>query len=761
MNVNRKKEATWASGRVLLRLAVLLLIAVSTAFAQELPLVNSIEVKGLKRIEEGAVKSKIAQKIGDPLSNEKISEDIKNIFKMGYFDDVKIEIETLEGGIKLIYVVKEKPTIIKIDFQGNKEITDDKLKEKITITAGSIADTTLIQDNATKLLLFYEEEGYWLARVVPVIHRISENEVSLTYQIDEGKKIRIKRITITGNKAISSRKIKGAMKTGEWNIFSFIASSGYYKKETMNSDIEAIKDLYFNNGYIKAVVADPDIQLAPDKRGMVITIQVSEGDQYKISSIAIVGNKAFSETELKKKIELAPGAVFSKEVLKKDIANITDLYTRKGYALANVFPDIAPSEEIKQLALTYKIEEGDIYRIGRIEISGNTKTRDKVIRREVRLDEGDTFNSALLKRSYERINNLNFFESVEMLPKPRYEEKLLDIDVKVKERATGFLSIGGGYSSVDKLVAMADVTQGNLFGRGQYVKLRGEFGGRSTYYELSYKDPWFMDKPISFSADLYKTDRKYIDYEKKAIGGGFGFGKSFSEYLGGNISYNLEKAEIFLQSGVDPGNVSPIILEQIGTKVTSSITPSITRDSRDNFLDPSSGSRNSFYITFAGLGGDNAFLKGVFDSAWFFPVGSTTISFRGRFGYATGLFNKPLPLYENFCVGGIYTVRGIGYCEAGPKTDKGEFIGGARELIFNTEYIFPIVKELKLKGVVFFDAGNAYGPGEPFGKLRYTTGTGLRWISPVGPIRIEWGYNLHRKEGEGTSKVEFAFGSFF
>jgi outer membrane protein insertion porin family len=738
---------------------IVLLIAGGNALAQEqLPLVNSIEVKGLKRIEEGAVKSRITQKVGELISSEKISEDIKNIFKMGYFDDVKTEIEPLEGGVKLIYVVKEKPTIIRVEFQGNEEIKDDKLKEKTSITTGSIADTTLIQDNAAKLQQFYEEEGYWLAKVVPVVNKVSENEVYLTYQIDEGPKVKIRQITIVGSKAISTGKIKGAMKTATWKIYSFITSSGYYKKETMSADIEAIKDLYFNNGYIKVVVSDPEIQLTPDKKGMIITINVSESDQYKISSVNISGNKAFPEAELRKLISTAPGKVFSKEVLRKDIAAMTDLYTQRGYALANVFPDIIPEETTKQLQLSYKVEEGDIYRVGRVEISGNTKTRDKVIRREVRLDEGDVFNSAMLKRSYERINNLNYFETLDIAPKPRYEEKLLDIDIKVKERATGFLSIGGGYSSVDKLIGMVDITQGNLFGKGQYVKLRAELGGRTSFYELSFRDPWFLDKPIAFSADLYKTTREYIDYKRRATGGGFGFGKELGEYWGGNISYNLEQATIY---DVDTATASDIIKEQIGTKLTSSITPSITRDSRDNFLDPSRGSRNSLYVTFAGLGGDNAFIKGLFDSAWFFPVGSTTISLRGRFGYASGIFNKKLPLYERFYVGGIYTVRGLGFGEAGPRDDKGELIGGTKELIFNTEYIFPIFSELRLKGVVFFDAGNSYDSSEPIGKLRYTTGGGIRWISPLGPIRVEWGYNIQRKPGESSSKVEFTFGSFF
>lgn len=743
-------------GRVIVIFLIVLSLA-SFVYAQELPIVNAIEVKGLKRIEEGAIKARITQKTGEPLSSEKTAEDIKNIYKMGYFDDVKVEMETFEGGIKLIYIVKEKATVIRVEFQGNKELSDDKLREKITLSPGSIADITLIQDNASRIKSFYEEEGYWSATVVPVVNKVTEYEVTLTYQIQEGEKVRIKKINILGNKAISSGKIKGVMKTSEWAIYSFLTSSGYYKKETMNKDIEAIKDLYFNRGYIKAIIAEPEIKLTADKKGMIIEIQIFEGDQYRVSGIEIAGNKAFSEADIRKKVSLKTGDYFSRETLKKDITALTELYTQNGYAMANVFPDIIPDEKNKEVKVIYKIEEGEIFRIGRIEISGNIKTRDKVIRREMRLDEGDKFNSALLKRSYERINNLNFFESVELSPKPRYEERLLDIDIKLKERPTGFLSVGGGYSSVDKLIGVVDITQGNLFGKGQYLKLKGELGGKSSFYELSFRDPWFMEKPISFSTDIYKTTREYVDYKRRATGFGFGFGKSLDEYWGASISYNLEKVTIY---DVAEG-ASDFIKDQIGTRITSSITPSIVRDSRDNFIDPSRGSRNSLYVTFAGIGGTNAFIKGVADSAWFFPIGITTVSLRGRFGYATGLFGKEIPLYERFYVGGIYTVRGLGFGEAGPRDEKGSVIGGTKELLFNLEYIFPILSEMRLKGVVFADAGNSYDKEEPIGTLRYTSGLGIRWISPIGPIRIEWGYNLNKKTGESSSKLEFTFGTFF
>ena len=730
----------------------------SVLYAQELPVVNSIEIKGLKRIEEGAVKAKLSQKIGEPVSQEKTNEDIKLIYKMGYFDDVKVEIESFEGGVKLFYIIKEKPTITRVEFQGNKELDDAKLKEKLTITPGSIADTVLIQDNATIIGKIYEEDGYWLSNIVPVVKKISDDEVSLTYQIDEGTKVKVRNILFEGNKNISSRKIKKVMDTKEWWLFSFVTSSGYYKKDQMTKDIEKIKNLYFDNGYIKVMAAEPEITLDKQKKGMTINIRISEGDLYKLTSMNFAGNKAFDNETIQKKIKLVPNTVFRKSLLEKDMRAISDLYSENGYALVSVMPDLSPDDSNKTVAVTLHIEEGDKYRIGRIEISGNTKTRDKVIRREIRLAEGDTFDSSKLRRSYERINNLQFFETVDMVPKPKYEEKVVDLDVKVKEKPTGFLSVGGGYSSADGFIGTVDLTQGNLFGRGQYIKVKAELGGKSSYYELSFRDPYFLDSPYAFSTGLYNTDREYIEYDKKATGFYLGLGKSLAEYWRADVSYNFENAEIY---NIDT-DASIVIQEQKGTNTTSSITPSLVRDSRDNYLDPSRGSRNSATFTFAGLGGSNKFIKGLLDSAWYFPLGETTIMLRGRFGYASGIFGKTLPLYENFYVGGLYTVRGLGFGDAGPKDpNTDDAIGGNTELVFNTEYIFPLYPEMKLKGVVFFDAGKAYEDFQNFGSLRYTTGLGFRWLSPMGPIRLEWGYNIKQESGESASKFEFAFGSVF
>jgi len=732
---------------------------VTSVMAEELPNVTAVEIKGLRRIEEGAVKMKLTQKIGQPLSQEKTTEDIKLIYKMGYFDDVNVSLLPFEGGIKVIYTVKEKPTIIKVDFQGNKEYKNDTLKEKIALTAGAIADITLINDNALKLKNFYEDEGYYLAKVVPVINKTDETEVVVTYQIDEGEKVKIKQIRIENNSAISSGKIRSAMKTQERNFLSFIFGTGYYKKLEMAASIEMIRDLYHEHGYLSVVIGEPKLELVENQKWMIITIAVSEGDQYKVSGVAISGNKVYKTDELTKLIKMKEGQVFNKAVLKADIDAISDKYMDTGYALVAINPDIPLDKEKKLTKVTYRISEGDKYKMGKIDISGNTKTKDKVIRREVRVDEGVTFNSAALKRSSERLKNLNFFETVDIQPKPRPNEKVVDLDVRVKEKQTGAFTIGGGWGS-DGPIAMAEVSQSNLFGAGQYVSVSGQLGTKVRDAAIKFRDPWFLDKELMFSTIVYKNIKYYPLFKRDATGFEVSLGKRFWEYYSATVAYQLDNAKVYdIES-----NASIIVKDQAGTRLTSAISTSLGRDTRNNYLDPIKGSRHVISATFAGLGGDNKFIRVVGDTGWYFPLWwDSTLHLRGRAGVITSIFGEPVPLYERFYLGGIDTIRGFAVGMPGPKDPaSGQGIGGTSELIFNVEYIFPIWKELKVKGIVFYDAGRAYDSSVTFGSdLRSSAGGGVRWFSPFGPIRVEYGVNLFRRDGEGFGRVEIGFGSAF
>lgn len=756
------KMPTWSWNlrkRVAMAFAVcaVLLVHALPAVAQEAPVVNAIEIHGLRRIDEGSVRAKISQGMGKPLSSEAVTADIQQIYKMGYFDDVRVEVEPFEGGLRLIYIVREKPVITRVDFQGNKKLDDEKLRDQLTISPGSIADTVLIQENADRIKLLYSNKGYALAEVVPVVRRVSDAQAVLTYQISEGKKVKVKKIRVEGNKHMRTGKIKGVMKTGKWSIFNFLTGKkGYYEKKRLEADIDRIKNLYFDKGYIQAAVSEPEVELTADKKKMIITIRVSEGDRFNLRSLDISGNTIFTEKEIRQELKSEPGEVFSKGRLQEDIATITDMYGEKGYAAANVVPDVVPNEAEKVVDVDLNIREGEIYSIGRVTISGNIKTRDRVIRREVRLNEGDTYNGKLIKRSYQRISNTNFFEEVKLVPRLRHREREVDLDIDVKEKKTGSISLGVGYSSIDRLVGMVEFNQANFRGMGQNLKVKAELGSAASYYTIAFYEPWLFGNPISFSTSVYNTSREFVDYDREATGFSVGLGKELGEYWRANLVYNLEEANI-TNVGV---TASEIILEQEGERLTSSISPSITRDSRDNFIDPHEGSKNKLVVNYAGLGGDNKFVKVTLDSQWFFPVSErTTLAVRGRYGHATGLNGEDVPLYERFYVGGIYTIRGLDFGQGGPRDETGDVIGGLNMVIFNTDFVFPLVPSIKLKGVVFTDVGSAYD--SKLDELRYTAGAGVRWISPVGPIRLEWGYNFDPKVGEADSRWEFAVGTFF
>jgi outer membrane protein insertion porin family len=738
-----------------------MLFVISPAQAQNAPFIKLIEITGNKKISTSTIIAKLSSREGDSFSKNSVQEDIKNLYKIGYFDDVTVEVETFEGGVKLIYKLVEKPSITSIDFQGNDEFDADKLKEQITLTLGAIANLSLITDNAKSIISFYQSEGYWLVKVIPIIREISTDAVALTYQIDEGPKVKVKKITIEGNSALSDRKIRKVMQTKKWWLFSFITSSGIYKKDQMKDDVERIRDLYHSIGYIYVVISEPKIELSPDRKKLYISITVSEGDQYSVGDITVQGNTVFSESKLFEDLNIAAGQIFNRRALREDVDKIIDRYMENGYARVDVNPLINVRRQELIADITLSITEGGIFRIGTINITGNTKTRDKVIRREMRLDEGEIFNKKLIKRSYQRINNLNFFESVDVSPVPRTDAQLVDVNIDVKEKLTGMLSVGGGYSSIDKFMVMGEITQTNLFGKGLYLKFRADLSARTTNYNISLRDPWFLDKPLSATFSVYNEEIDYVDYDKRATGGSVGFGKEITEYIGGNITYNLEQAEI---TDIDSG-ASDIIWDQEGEKLTSSISPTIWRDSRNNRLDPTEGSKNALYATVAGLGGDNYYWKGVADSLWYVPAPlNTTFSFRARAGYATGYAGEELPLYERFYVGGINTIRGLGFGEGGPRDDEGEVIGGNWELIFNTELIFPLIKDIGLKGLVFIDYGGAFEEKKSFEfseDMRRTVGFGVRWLSPLGPIRLEWGFNIDSKPDENDNKLEFSMGGVF
>jgi len=788
----------WSPLAVLIFIAGLSLYLDTESFAEVDGLkggntIVTIEIRGNQRIETATIRSRLKTKEGSPLSADLIRDDIKSLYQLGFFLDVRVDSEPVEGGLKVIYIVAERPYISDVGFVGNVEIMTDKLKEKVTIKPKSFLDDVQVKENAEHLQQYYDEEGYYNTIVIPVL-KMQGDKVALTFYIKEGAKATVKRIQFAGNKAFKPNILKKNIDTKEYFLWtSWLTSAGYYKKEMLNEDVDKLKDYYMNNGYLQVQVGTPQVQFKEDRsqtrvpfpilHGEIdypyefhtvrtsVTFPLIEGDQFRVRTITINGHHVFTTDRLREALKLKEGDLFRRNVLREGVAAIHDLYGEKGYLYANVIPQYTTDLATRVVDLALEITEDNSMKIRQILISGNDKTRDKVIRRELRLSEQEQVDTRLLRRSFQRINNLNFFDSVEIVP-DRVGSDEVDLQVRVKEKSTGAFSIGGGYSSVDRLVGMADITQGNLFGRGELLRARAEFGKLRNTYSLTFREPYLLDHPVSGTVDLFNQVRDFNTYKERRVGGDLVLGKSFTEYVSGSLSYTLETLTLFdvqkddLTTAVIEGAPNQVI-KQEGKSTTSSLTATMARDTRDFYFDPKEGSRTALTMQYAGtfLGGDNDFVKSILDASQFFPLfWDTVFSLHGRFGYADGINGKDLPIGERFYVGGINTVRGFKFGRAGPlDPSTNEIIGGNKELIFNAEYLVPLVPEAKIKGVFFFDAGKAFDDHEPvrLKALRTGAGMGIRWISPIGPLRLEWGYNLNRRENEKASSVDFTIGTLF
>jgi outer membrane protein insertion porin family len=784
---------------VLIQRSAVLLLAI-LAFLTSVPITGSaeevlvtlIEVQGNRRIESATILAKIKTREGAVFSPSVIKEDIRLLYQLGHFEDVQVKTEGFEQGLKVIFWVKEKPLIREISFEGNDDVTLEKLKEIVTLLPRTAFNQQLIQDNAEKIRLKYQDSGFYHAVIVPVIVELKGGDKNIVYYIEEGKKISLSEVSITGNTVISSKDIKEAMKNQERWFFSFLGNSGTLRSEDLKEDMETIRNLYYNRGYIQVQISEPIIEEHPltvhtyefmgqtetytTSNEVAIRIHIQEGDQFRIGSVTLKGNTTITEKDLLTEIMLKRGDVFSREVLRQDVTRITDRYDSIARPFANVVPLFNVDQEKKTVALNFEIEEGGEVRIGRIDITGNNKSRDKVIRREMRLDEGDLYSKKALKRSYERINNLNFFESVDLSPERRLQEPVMDLNVRVKEKMTGTLSVGGGYSSVDKLMAIAEISQGNLGGRGQLLKFKVQWGHTRKIYMISFMEPYLFDKAVWGRVDLYNQDQLYDGYKLKSNGIGLSVGKSFTEYVSGSIRYSLDRSSIYDMT-LTPTYILQKQIDNYGTDITtSSLTANLTRDSRDYYLDPKSGSRNTMFVQYAGgpLGGDPNFVKSVADSAWYFPLfWDTVFMTRGRIGYVETLSELPVPSGERFFVGGAGSVRGYRYGTVGTVGPYGPIevgpdgllyrVGGNKELIFNIEYTFPVVPAAHIKGLLFYDMGRAFNDYESIRitQLRHSYGWGFWWLSPMGPLRFEWGYIVNRKATDQPSEFEFSIGTVF
>jgi len=726
--------------------------------------VAEVEVVGNVRIEKDAILAVMKTKKGERLDNQALDEDLKAIFKMGYFDDVLMEAHDVPEGKKIVIKVVERPSIGKIIFKGNKKISEEDLIKEFGIKQYSIFNEKKIKDGIVKLKEFYKKKGFYQADIHYEVSTLPNNQLELKVNIKEGSKIYITDIQFIGNKHFSSGKLKKIMETSEKGFFSWLTDSGILDKKKLEYDIQKLLAFYHNNGFITARVGDPKVE--ETEKGLRITIEVFEGERYKVRSVDIAGDIVVPVSELKKKLQMKKGEVFNREKVRSDVLAIMEATVDQGYAYAEVLPDIDQDDQAKEIGITYNIVKGEKVKVSRIEISGNTNTRDKVIRRELQINEGEYYSGSRLKESVDRLNRLGFFEEVETQLERRPEPDQVDLKVRIKEGHTGSLSFGGGYSSEVRGFIMSKISQQNFLGLGQTLSLSARLGGRGSEFDMSFVEPWLFDKPISFSTNAYRTTTDYDDFDRRSLGFGTGLGfplRGLDRFTRGAIRYLIDSSDIY---NLNP-DASLLIRDMEGRNLTSSLSFVVSRDTRNRAWNPSKGSLNMASLEYAGgpLGGDVYFTRYTFRSAWFIELPFQTVfAAQGRWGFIEGRSGGKLPVYQRFMIGGINTVRGFDFASISPKDPMtGEKIGGVKQMIYNVEFQFPLIKEQGVIGLIFADLGNVYTREENMGftNLRTSAGLGVRWYSPMGPLRLEWGKNLDPRPGEASSKWEFSVGTLF
>lgn len=724
--------------------------------------ISEVVIQGNDRIEAEAIKTNVKSKKGDLLRSEQVAEDIKAIYKMGYFEKVDANVADTSTGKLLTFVVQENPTIQEVRIKGNNKIKEKDILAAISTRQYTVLQKNVIAEDVQKILKLYSQKGYFNAEVKTLTEFPKDpRKATVVFDIDENKKVYIQEIAFTGNKSFSSRKLRSTMQVKEKSLLSLVTDRGILQKDILETDVDRLTVFYHDKGFMDAKVGTPEITRRDD--GFYINIPVDEGERYKVTSVKLQGDLIQDEAQIQEKLKSKPEEYFSREKLREDIDVLNKTYMNEGYAYVQVEPNVQRHSEDQTSDITYNVKKGDLIHIGRIYVTGNTKTRDKVIRRELQLAEGDTFSSEKMEKSITRLKKLDYFEEVEIAPSKGDQADIMNLTVKVKEKLTGAISVGGGFASDDGLFASSEIIQRNLFGRGQTLGVKGYFGQDAQRYVASFTEPWLFDRHIIAGIDVYNWLREYNDFTKDATGMRLRTGYPFGNYSRLNVFYTLESADV---TDVDD-DASAYIQSQEGELLKSSITLGLERDTTDHPFMPTRGSINAVSSEFSSeyLGSDTDFIKSEVKSGWYFPIYWKLVGFvKGEFGYIDETDpDNPVPIYENFFLGGINSLRAFKWGDVGPKDEQGEIIGGRTYGLATVELLFPLIEKLGIRGVGFFDAGNVYEDLEDFSVSDFRTdaGAGIRWSSPFGPLRIEWGYNLDPEPGEDRSRWQFSAGAFF
>jgi outer membrane protein insertion porin family len=745
------------------------------ALAQAAPPVTQIDIRGQRRVEESAIRARLRSRIGEPFSVDNVREDIKAIYRLGAFDDVQVGAEAFEGGLRLTFSVREKPTVREIRLAGNRALKTDKIKEKFKLAEGSVFSRAEVGKAADAIRKFYEEEGYYLAEARGDAVTVSDREVDVVFQISEGDKFKLEAIRIAGARGVTEKEVKAALATQERQYFFF---RGTLKRDELARDRDRIQAFYLDRGYLQVKVQDPEIELDRARRRITVRFTVEEGPPFRVGEVRVTGNSVFGTEEILRALQTKTQALFSREKLQRDIAALTERYTSRGYLYVDVAPLTTTDARRLIVDVALEVSEGRQAAIERIEISGNVRTRDKVIRRQFRLVEGDVFNSDLLQRGRRRLQDLQYFEEVKVDTKRGSAEDKVAVEIEVKEKPTGSFSIGAGFSSVDGPQGIVGLSQRNLFGLGQAASLTGSIGANADRFRVNFSDPNVFDSPYALSLTAFNERLLFQStqgFDEDRRGVGVSLGRLVFEEVSASLGYRFQRERIFNLAA----NAPELIRRQEGINYTSAVSFGLVRDSRDSIVSPTTGSRHAATVEVAGgvLGGDNAFTKYTFDTSWYYPLYRRIVGHvRGNIGFVED-FGSPrrvtrngqevlvsrLPVQERFFLGGINTIRGFRNFTVSPRDPAtGGLLGGNKEYFTNLELIFPLYDPVEMKGLVFFDAGNVFDERQNFElSLRTAAGIGLRFATPIGPIRVEIGWPINRTPGDRTFVPHFTLGIVF
>jgi outer membrane protein insertion porin family len=741
--------------------------------------VAEIRVEGNRRVEAAAIRNALATKAGAAFSPSRAAEDLRGLWRLGFFSDVQLLVDEGEQSTTLVVRVEEKPAVREVKVRGNKELSDEDLKDIVDIKPFSILNMAAVRRNARKLQDKYVEKGYFLAEVSPKVEQIGNNEVNVFLDANEHAKVQVKRITFAGNKKLKDSVLKDVMQTEEGGFLSFLTSSGTFREEVFQRDVAMLQGAYYDRGFVHVRIGQPQISMSADKRFIYINVPVTEGEQYSIGKVDVSGDLIEEKAELRKKLKVEPGELFNRSKLQQDIMALTEVYYDAGYAYANVSPQTSIDPEKRIVDLSFEVQKGEKIYIERIEITGNHKTRDKVIRRELRVFEGELFSGSGLRASRQRVTALGFFENVDVTYKKGSRDDTLVVAVDVKEKPTGTFQVGLGFSSFESFLFTAQVSQNNIFGWGQTASLAAQISGLRTLLQMQYYDPYFFDSNWIFSFNFFRQELDYFGFIRESTGGDITWGYHLTPDLMVHLGYAPEYVNV-TPSG---GSADLLLARRFRDGFSSALRLTANYDRRDNRLFPTSGHYESFTVEHSPewLGADFKYTRYSANARYYQPiVAGLVLKAQGTVGYIKGM-GEDIPISELFYLGGINSVRGyqmrslspelmVGG-EADPTASLRTFtVGGNKQAYFNFELEFPIFDKVGIRGVLFYDMGNVFAQGEQFFKpngeslplgMRHAAGFGFRWFSPIGPLRFEWGIPLNRRPQDEDIQFEFTIGNFF